>query len=78
MRGFSSPDRPPHRRVDPAKLGLRYTNRRGTATLAFIISENDHEYAVRKALQVVNEVFLGFLNLHHPEYMAENFQLPLE
>ncbi len=78
VRGFSAKDRPAHRRVDPAMLTVRYANRRGRATLAFGIRADDPEYAVRKALEVVNEVFLGFLNLHYPEYMAENFRLPME
>jgi hypothetical protein len=57
---------------------VRYANRRGTVTLSFTIRDNDHGYAVRKVLAVTNEVFLGYLNMHHPEYMAENFRLPLE
>jgi hypothetical protein len=75
---FGAQDRPAHRRIDPAKLKVRYANRRGAVTLKFAIAGNDPEYAVKKALQLVNEVFLGFLSLHHPEYMAENFRLPLE
>jgi hypothetical protein len=78
VRGFNAADRPAHRRIDPAKLAVRYANRRGAVTLRFAIADADSEYAVSKALQIVNEVFLEYLSLHHPEYMAENFQLPLE
>jgi hypothetical protein len=78
VRGFTSTERPAHRSVDPAKLKIRYANRRGTVTLAFAMVENDPAYAVQKSLQVVNEVFVGFLSLRHPEYMAENFRLSLE
>jgi hypothetical protein len=77
LRSFRAPDRPSHRRIDPKRLSVRCANRRGSVSLAFTIRD-DHEYAVSKALQLVNEVFLGFLNLHHPDYMAENFRLPLE
>lgn len=78
LKSLGSYERPAHRRLDHARLAVRYANRRGTVTLAFVISGDDHEYAVKKALEVVNEIFLGFLNLHYPEYMAENFRLPLE
>jgi hypothetical protein len=78
VRGFTSAERPAHRRIDATKLKIRYANRRGTVTLAFAMVEKDPAYAVQKSLQVVNEVFVGFLSLHHPEYMAENFRLPLE
>jgi hypothetical protein len=78
VRRFSAKELPSHRCVDPAILTVRYENRRGRASLAFTMRANDPEYAVRKALQVVNEVFLGFLNLYYPEYMAENFRLPME
>lgn len=78
VRGFHAPDRPAHRRLDPARLAVHYFNRRGTATLAFAVRDQDPGYAVQKALQVVNEIFLGFLNLHYPEYMAANFRLPQE
>jgi hypothetical protein len=78
LKGFGSSERPAHRRIDPERVSVRYANRRGTITLSFVISGDNHEYAVRKVLQLVNEVFLGFLHLHYPEYMAENFRLPLE
>jgi hypothetical protein len=78
VRAFSTADRPLHRRIDPAKLEVRCSNRRGAVTLRFMIAGGDSEYAVSKALQIVNEVFLGYLSLHHPEYMADSFELPLE
>ena len=31
---------------------------------------------VKKAINLVNEVFAGFLNVSCPEYMVENFRMP--
>jgi len=78
LESFGSPERPAHRRIDAARLSVGFANRRGTVTLTFRIVGDNHEYAVKKALGIVNEVFLGFLNLRYPEYMAENFRLPQE
>src|SRR5690242_10277961 len=78
VRGLHSPGRPPHRRIDPKRVGVRYSNRHGNVTLAFVIAGSDHQYAVRMALAAVNEILAGYLSLHHPEYMAENFRLPME
>ena len=73
---LSSEDRPEHRRMDRSRLTLRYSNLRGTVTLTFRILGKDCEYGVRKALMIVNEVFLSFLNVRFPEYMVEKFKLP--
>ena len=75
---FSGTARPEHRRIDPARLSLRYSNQRGTVALTFRILGNDYEYGVRKAVNVVNEIFLEFLNVRFPEYMAAKFKLPEE
>ena len=78
IEGLSSPERPEHRRIDTARLMLRYSNQRGTVALTFRILGADYEYAVRKAVNVVNEIFLDFLNARFPEYMVEKFKLPEE
>jgi len=76
LKSCSSPDRPEHRRIDPARVAVRYSNRRGAATLTFQAVGNDFEYAVKKAINLVNEIFLGFLNADHPDYMARHFSIP--
>jgi hypothetical protein len=78
IASFADASRPDHRRIDPARLGLRYTNQRGTVALTFRILRDDFEYGVRTAVNVVNEIFLGFLNVRFPEYTAEKFKLPEE
>jgi hypothetical protein len=75
---FADEARPEHRRIDAARLSLRSSNQRGTVTLTFRILGSDCEYGVRKAVNVVNEIFLELLNSRFPEYMAAMFKLPEE
>jgi len=78
IRGFADPERPEHRRVDPTRLGVRWLRRRGKVSLTFRITGGDYDYGVRKAVNVVNEIFLGFLTVYHPDYMVRNFQASQE
>jgi hypothetical protein len=78
LKGCSSADRPEHRRVDRDRLTVGYRNRRGTVSLTFRVPGVDYEYAVRRAIYLVNELFVGFLNLRYPEYMIKAFRLPEE
>jgi hypothetical protein len=78
IKNCSSPDRPEHRRLDRQRVSVRYSNRSGTIGLTFLVLKNDYEYGVKKAINVVNEVFAGFLNVRYPEYMIENFHMPEE
>ena len=75
LRAICAADRPEHRRIDARRLSVRYSNRRGAVSLSFVVLGNDYEYGVQKAINVVNEIFVGFLNVRHPEYMAESFHL---
>jgi hypothetical protein len=71
-----SSNQPEHRRVDPRRVSIRYSNRRGDVTISFLVVKNDYAYGVRKALNLVNEIFVGFLNVYFPEYMVQHFQRP--
>jgi len=75
---LASPHRPEHRRLDPARIVIRYSNQRGTASLAFRVQDTNFEFAVQRAMDVVNELFLMFLNATYPEYLVETFGLPEE
>jgi hypothetical protein len=75
LAGLSSKDRVEHRRLDTEKLQLRYSNQRGTVSIKFLMVDEDYEYAVKKSINLVNEVFLSFLNVRFPEYMIEKFKL---
>lgn len=78
LHDCSSPDRPEHRRADPKRLAVRSANRRGALTLTFVVEANDYSYAVKKAIHLVNELFVAFLSVRYPECMAQNFHLSNE
>jgi len=73
-----SPDRPEHRRCDTNRVSIRCSNRRGTFGVTFRISGNDYEYGAKQAINVVNEMFLGFLSVRHHEYIVKHFHLSSE
>ncbi len=79
LKGFlkdcASAGRPAHRRIDPREVRVRCWNRRGTVSLVFDLVGGDYAMGTRKAVQVVNEVFLSFLALDHPQYLAEEFRI---
>ena len=72
----SSNDQPEHRRLDPKRVSVRYSNLRGNVSIAFQVVENDYDYGVKKALNLINEIFVGFLNVHFPEYTVQHFRRP--
>jgi len=78
LKECSSDDRPEHRRLDREQVLVRYSNRRGSVSLTFLITGGDYEYAIRRAINLVNELFVGFLNLRYPDYMVKAFRLPEE
>ena len=75
IRSLTSPGLPDHRRLDPTRLRAIYRNRQGRVSLAFLIQGGDFDYGVRKAVNVVNEIFLSFLTVYHPPYMVKHFQM---
>lgn len=78
LKGCSSDARPEHRRLDPKRVAVRYSNRRGSASVTLQVVAGDYEYAVKRAINLVNELFVGFLNVRYPEYMIRAFRLPEE
>ena len=70
-------DLPTHRRVDSAKARLHCTNRGGNISVSITAVDGDFEYAARKLIHTVHEVFLVFLqDGPYYEYLVE--QLGLE
>jgi len=64
---------PPHRRVDPARASLLCTNRRGSVSVGMAVQDGDFEYAARKLIHTVHEIFLVFLrDGPYYEYMVES------
>ena len=75
VRGRTAGDLREHRRLDPARLRVIYRNRGGSVSLTFLIQNGDYEYGVRKAVNLVNEIFLSFLTVYHAPYMVRHFQM---
>jgi len=66
---------PDHRRIDPEKAVARSSNRFGNVALTFTVKNGDYEYATRKLIHLVHEIFLVFLQEGHYEYMVKVFDL---
>ncbi|MGH9719591.1 MAG: hypothetical protein ACRD8O_05225 [Bryobacteraceae bacterium] len=75
IRSFSTAERPEHRRIDPSRVAVRYSNRRGAVGLTFRILDGGYEYGVKKAVNLVHEIFLSFLNVDHPQYLIDHFRI---
>jgi hypothetical protein len=85
VRERSSTRLPLHRRIDPRRLSVACTNRGGRMSIAFELRRRaastagaDWEYAARKGVALVNEIFHGFLRGPYYEYMVRNFGEPEE
>ena len=67
---------PEHRRIDIAKSRIRCSNRAGNASLTATALDGDYEYALRKLINLVHEIYLDFLlDGRYYEYMVETFNL---
>jgi hypothetical protein len=68
---------PEHKRVDARRSRITGTLRKGDFTIAVDIRGQNHEYAVSKALNLINEMFV-ILHEHHPGYLIERFGISTE
>ncbi len=67
---------PEHRRVNPAKARLMSSNQRGVVSLTLTVKDGDFDYATRKIIHIVHEIFLIFLvDGPHFEYMVQHLGL---
>ena len=65
-----------HRRVNPAKARLASSNTRGTVSITVTVKDGDFDYATRKIIHIVHEIFLIFLvDGPYFEYMVEHLGL---
>ncbi len=87
VRSCCSQERLEHRRVDPKCLKVTCVRRQGAISLVCQVQgrkskaltldgAGDYEYGVKKAINLVSEIFLTFLNTEHPQYLVEHFQRP--
>ncbi len=76
LRSCAAEDRPVHRRIDPERMAVSFTKQKGALTLVCRVRGGDYEHAVRTAINLVNEMFVLFLNTEHPRYLMEQFERP--
>ena len=68
---------PEHKRVDARRSRISGALRKGDFSLAVEIRGRNDEYAVSKALNLINEMFV-ILHEHHPGYLVERFGMSAE
>ncbi len=76
IQSRQSDDLPDHRRLDRRKVQIRTSMRSGKIQLVLKIKDGDTEYAVRKLVHLVNEIYLEFLaDGKYFDYLVETFDL---
>lgn len=69
---------PEHRRIDPRRTEIKTINRGGSVSILIKFRPRSARYAARKAINIVNEIFMGFLTGPYYDYMVENFAMSEE
>lgn len=76
LRRCAAPERPPHRRIDPAKAQVECYVRNNSLSLRVSVKDGDYEYATRSLVHLVNEIFLDFLrDAQYVEYMVAHMNM---
>src|SRR5580704_8013576 len=76
IRSRQSDELPDHRRLDARKTQVRIYNRGGNILLVMKIKDGDSEYAVRKLVHLINEIYLTFLaDGKYFDYLVDTFNL---
>ena len=76
LKERQSEEMPEHRRVNPAKARLAWSNKRGVVSVTVTARNGDFDYATRKIIQIVHEIFLIFLvDGPYFEYMVQHLGL---
>lgn len=67
---------PEHRRIDPERAQVRPYNRDGSVAITVKSLDGDYEYAARKFVHLVHEIFMDFLyDGRFYQYMIDNLGL---
>lgn len=74
LKSCQDSDRPDHRRIDSRKARVACANRRGDVSLTMTIRDGDCEYAIRKFIHLIQEIYMIFLSEHF-EYQVAAFDL---
>jgi hypothetical protein len=76
IRSRQADDLPEHRRLDKHRIEIRTYKRGGDILLVVKAKDGDCEYAVRKLVHLINEVYLTFLaEGQYFDYIVETFNL---
>ncbi len=71
-----SEELPEHRRIDIRKVDIKPASRSGSVSLSLVVIDGDFEYAARRLIHLVHEIFLVFLyDGKYYDYMVEAFDL---
>ena len=68
---------PAHKRVDARRTRIACAVGKGDWSLSIEIRGANHAYAVRHALNLINELFLA-LHASYPEYLVDHFGMSTE
>jgi hypothetical protein len=77
VRARANKDQPAHKRIDARRARVSSAMRNGDLSLAIQIRGANHDYAVRRLLNLINELFLS-LHDEYPDYLIERFGLSTE
>lgn len=76
LKERQSEEMPEHRRVNPTKARLASSNKRGVVSVTVTAKDGDFDYATRKIIHIVHEIFLIFLvDGPYFEYMVQHLGL---
>ncbi|QQS47451.1 MAG: hypothetical protein IPM66_01970 [Acidobacteriota bacterium] len=76
VRSRQSDELPEHRRIDPERAAVRLHNRSGSVSITMTAPDGSLEYATRKLIHLVHEIFLTFLQEGiYFEYAVDKFGL---
>lgn len=70
-------EQPAHKRVDARRARVAAGVRKGSLSLTVTIRGANERYAITKALNLINELFLA-LHETRPEYLSEHFGISTE
>ena len=77
IRGRHDDALPDHRRIDRRRAEVSCSNRGGVVSVSLRVKSHEYAYGVNRLVNLVHELFLH-LGDAHPDYLAENFDVPQE
>jgi hypothetical protein len=70
IQSHHSADLPDHRRIDKTKVRLKCARTRGDVSLTLAVKDGDFDYALRRLIHLVHEIYVLFLsNAMYSDYV---------